>query len=307
MSSTTALDWFMNINRLSWDDLRVFLAVARAGNFSRAGRSLGMDHATVGRRVSALEFALETPVFERDRNGCRLNAQGRAMLDHVESIEASLLMLVDTLESGMPGPAGHVRIATMEGIASLYLSEQFARFKQTEPGISIELVTSSNDVRISQREADIFLSFFEPQGINLEVSQIGRFALHLYASADYLARHGTPGSAAALRDHKFVGYIDDLIQLDAVRWLDDAIAKPAINFYSSSMLAQMFAASAGAGIVMLPAFARAERFGLVPVLARHIEVHRDVWVSTHQYLRRVPRIRIVLAFLKKIFTTDFPS
>ncbi|RDV00943.1 LysR family transcriptional regulator [Trinickia dinghuensis] len=296
----------MNINRLSWDDLRVFLAVARTGNLSRAGRSLGMDHATVGRRVSALEFALETPVFERDRTGCRLNAQGRAMLEHVEAVEANLLTLADTLESGTPGPAGHVRIATMEGIASLYLSEQFAGFKQEEPRISIELVTSSNEVRISQREADIFLSFFEPRGTNLEVSRIGRFALNLYASSDYLSRHGTPCSVKALGNQVFVGYIDDLIQLEAVRWLDDAIANPAIDFYSSSMLSQMFAAAAGAGIVMLPAFAHAERFGLVPILKDRIEVHRDVWMSTHRYVRRVPRIRRVLAFLGEIFMRDFP-
>ncbi|TCF98601.1 LysR family transcriptional regulator [Paraburkholderia strydomiana] len=296
----------MNINRLSWDDLRVFLAVARAGSFSNAGRILGMDHATVGRRVSALEFAMETPLFERDRHGCRLNAHGRMILAHVEAIEANLLSLTDTLENGTPAPAGHVRVATMEGIASLYLSEQFARFKQVQPSITIELVTSSHDVRISQREADIFLSFFEPHGLNLEVSRIGRFPLHLYASADYLGRHGTPISVDALRNHAFVGYIDDLIQLDAVRWLDEAIAGPAIAFYSSSMLAQMFAAVAGAGIVMLPAFARAERFGLVPVLPQLIQVNRDVWVSTHQYLSRLPRIKIVLAFLKETFAAEFP-
>jgi DNA-binding transcriptional LysR family regulator len=79
-----------------------------------------------------------------------------------------------------------------------------------------------------------------------------------------------------------------------------------MSFYSSSMLAQMFAAADGAGIVMLPAFARAERFGLVRVLAPDIDVHRDVWVSTHQYLRRVPRIKAVLSFLTEIFNADFP-
>ncbi|MFP6560164.1 LysR substrate-binding domain-containing protein [Paraburkholderia sp. B3] len=297
----------MNINKLIWDDLRVFLAVARHGNLSRAGRSLGMDHATVGRRISALEFALETPVFERDRQGCRLNAQGREMLVHVEAVEASLLTLADTLENGAPGLAGHVRIATMEGIASLYLSEQLTRFRQTHPGIVIELITSSHDVRISQREADIFLGFFEPRGANVETRRIGRFPLHLYASAEYLERHGTPRSPDELHKHMFVGYIDDLIQLDAVRWLDETIDHPEINFYSSSMLAQMFAAAAGAGIVMLPAFARAERFGLVGVLQQDIHVHRDVWISTNQYLHRVPRIKAVLAYLGEIFAVDFPA
>ncbi|MBB2927901.1 LysR family transcriptional regulator [Paraburkholderia silvatlantica] len=296
----------VNINRLSWDDLRIFLAVARAGNLSKAGRLLGIDHATVGRRISALEFALETPVFERDRQGYRLNAQGREMLGLVEAVEANVLTLGDLLNGEQPGLAGHVRIATMEGIASLYLSEQFVDFKRRQPGITIELVTSSTDVRISHREADLFIGFFEPRGSNLEIRQVGRFTLHLYAHPDYLAQVGTPQTVDDLKRHRFVGYIDDLIQLDAVRWLDDAVHNPSIALHSTSMIAQMFAAAAGGGLVMLPAFSRAERFGLVPVLAGEITVARDVWMSSHQYLRRVPRIRAAAAFLIEIMERDYP-
>lgn len=163
------------------------------------------------------------------------------------------------------------------------------------------------DVRISHREADLFLGFFEPQGINLRIEKIGEFRLHLYAQADYLAEHGVPATLADLRDHRFVGYIDDLIQLDAVRWLDDAIVDPPIAFHSTSMLSQMFSAAAGGGIVMLPAFARAERFGLVQILTDHINVKRAVWMSSHQYLQRVPRIRAVASFLTEIMARDYPA
>jgi len=297
----------MNFNQLSWDDLRIFLIVARTGNLSKAGRQLGIDHSTVGRRISALEHALATPIFERDRLGYRLNTQGRDMLAHVEAIEASVLTLGDALESGEPGPAGHVRIATMEGIASLYLSEQFVTLKRVNPGLTVELVTSAHDVRISQREADLFLGFFQPSGTNLDVRKLGEFELRLYAHPDYLASEGTPSSLADLEAHTFVGYIADLIQLDAVRWLDEAIAHPHIGFYSSSMLAQMFSAAAGGGIVMLPLFARAERFGLQEVLSGHTNVRREIWLSSSQYLQRVPRIRAVVAFLSEIIARDHPS
>jgi len=305
-SSLTPLTPAMKLNQLSWDDLRIFLAVARTGNLSKAGRVLGIDHATVGRRISALEYALETPVFERDRQGYRLNAQGRDMLIHVEAVEASVLTLGDTLEGDDPGLVGTVRVATMEGIASLYLSEQFVELKRRHPGITIELVTSSADIRVSQREADLFLGFFEPRGANIQMDQIGQFPLYLYASARYLAEHGEPATVDELKQHRFVGYIADLIRLDAVRWLDDVIADPAIDFYSSSMLSQMFAAAAGAGIVMLPAFARAERFGLTQILGDRLDVRRNVWLSTHQYLRRVPRMRRVAAFLAEVFDRDYP-
>ncbi|MEI6001063.1 LysR family transcriptional regulator [Paraburkholderia bengalensis] len=296
----------MNLNRMDWNDLRVFLAVARAGNLSKAGRDLGMDHATVGRRISALEFALETPIFERDRQGYRLNEHGRAMLEYVEAAEANIMTLGDALDGNSPGLSGHVRVATMEGIASLYLSEQFVELRRRQPGITIELVTSSTSVRISHREADLFLGFFQPADTSLQIDKIGEFQLHLYASSGYLDAHGTPASVAELRNHSFVGYIDGLIQLDSVRWLEDAISDPPVVFHSSSMLAQMFSASAGGGIVMLPTFARAERFGLVQVLPGQIDVSRSIWMSSHQYIRRVPRIRAVASFLTDTLSRDYP-
>jgi DNA-binding transcriptional LysR family regulator len=296
----------MNLSQLSWSDLRVFLAVARTGNLSKAGRTLGIDHATVGRRISALEYALKTPVFERDRAGYRLNAQGRDILAYVEAIEANVLALGDTLNADPPGLSGHVRIATMEGIASLYLSEQFVELKRRHPSIAIELVTSPHDVQISHREADLFLGFFEPSGLNLEIKRIGQFPLHLYAHPDYLREYGVPESVADLQRHRFVGYIRDLIELEAVRWLDDVIVDPPIGFYSSSMLAQLFAAASGAGLVMLPAFSRAQRFGLVQVLEGQVDVRRDVYLSVHRYLLRVPRMQKVAAFLAETLGRDYP-
>jgi len=92
-----------------------------------------------------------------------------------------------------------------------------------------------------------------------------------------------------------------------VRWLDEATVHPHIGFYSSSMLAQMFSAAAGGGIVMLPLFARAERFGLQEVLAGHTHVRHEIWLSSSQYLQRVPRIRAVVAFLSEIIARDYPS
>jgi molybdate transport repressor ModE-like protein len=297
----------VNLNHLSWDDLRIFLSVARSGSLSKAGRQLGIDQSTVWRRISALEYSLRTPIFERDRSGYRLNEKGRDILANVEEIEASVMRLGDALESGELGPGGVVRIATMEGIASLYLSEQLVALQRLHPRIIVELATSAQDVRVSQRESDIFLGFFEPAGANLDVRKIGEFSLGLYAHPEYISEHGNPSSLDDLRIHRFVGYISDLISLDAVRWLEELISAPQVNFRSSSMLAQMFAASAGCGIVMLPAFARPERFGLVEVLSEQFDVRRELWISSHQYLRSVSRIQTVMNFVSHVIGRDYPE
>ncbi|MGS0985197.1 LysR family transcriptional regulator [Burkholderia glumae] len=297
----------VNVNRLNWNHLRVFLVLGRTGSLSQTGRLLGIDHATASRRISALEHDMGTPLFERDPTGYRLNAQGRSIFEHIESVEASVLAAASQLAGGEIAPSGTVRIATMEGIASLYLSEQFVRLKRTTPGIVIELVTSSRDVRVTHREADIFLGFFKPPGKNLHAVKIGEFSCHLYGSQDYFARRGTPTSVAELPEHEFAGYIDELIQLDIVRWLEEGVANPTYSFHSSSMLSQMFAAAAGAGLVMLPAFSRPERFGLYPVLLGEINVRREVWMSTLVNFQRVPSINVVLSFLTSTFARDYPA
>lgn len=264
-----------------------------------------MDHSTVGRRIAMLEHEIGTPLFDREASGYRINAKGLEIFSHVESMEASVLAISDQLIGGGRSLVGEVRIGTMEGIASLYLSEQFALLREELPEIVIELVTSTRDVRVSQREADIFLGFFRPDTENLRAEKVGEFSCHLYGGPAYFARHGVPESAESLSQHVFVGYIENLIQLDAVRWLEEGVPNPTMVYRSNSMISQMFAASAGAGLVMLPVFARPERFGLVPVLPDRIRVRRDVWMSTLRHFPRIPRINAILSFLTRIFAKDY--
>lgn len=157
---------------------------------------------------------------------------------------------------------------------------------------------------LERRIADVFLGFFKPHGKGLDAEHMGRFSLHLYAADSYLEQYGEPGNAQDLARHRFVGYIDDLIQIDAVRWLEDAVEKPNLVFQSSSMLAQMFAAAAGAGIVLLPSFADAQRFGLRRLLGDEIHVTRDLWLSVHRELRYVPRVKAAVSFLENLLLKD---
>lgn len=290
----------------NWNDLRIFLEVARAGTLSGAATKLKVDHSTISRHIAQLEAVINAPVFERDHQGFHITSKGRELLAHVEAMESGALAIAESLSGTSRVPSGSVRIATMEGIASLYLSRKFVTFKQLHPLIQIELVTSTQLVHVNQREADIFISFFPIDGKGLEVEAIGAFPLHLYASDSYLQRFGIPHTIADLSAHHFVSYVDDLIQLQTVRWLEEAIKNPVVTFHSSSMIAQMFAATEGGGIVMLPAFSDAERFGLRPILMDAIDVKRTVWMTVHRDRCYMPRIKAVQRFLKETLHHDFP-
>ncbi|VVP15729.1 HTH-type transcriptional regulator HdfR [Pseudomonas fluorescens] len=294
----------MAADQLNWDDLKIFLAVARTGNLVKAARKLRIDQSTVSRRITQLEYALGASLFERSHTGLALNGFGAELLESVQSMDTGFAALSATLDRQSSVLHGPVRIGTMEGIATLYLSSRLAAFHREYPAITVELVTSAQQLYVTHREADVFLGFFKPQGRGLDAEQMGRFSLHLYASDSYLEQQGVPEDVDALSQHKFVGYIDDLIQIDAVRWLEEVVSKPDLVFQSTSMLAQMFAAAAGVGIVLLPDFADAGRFGLRRVLGDEVRVTRDLWLSVHRELRYVPRIKAAVSFLENLLLKD---
>ena len=290
------------LDHLDWDDLKLFLRAVRSKSMTGASRILGVSHSTVSRRLSRLEYAVGAGLFERTRDGLVLTTVGMTVLRRAEEIELG----VNSLRSDMSSQSevsGTVRLATMEGIASLYLASQLTRLTSKYPDLVLELITSPQTVRVARREADLFLSFFKPQGKALVGECIGRFATRLYASPSYLEKYGIPEGKEDLQRHHFVGYIEELVQLEAVRWLEDFIPSPNLAFASNSMIAQMFAASGGAGIVALPEFALRVNTGLINVLP-DLQGHRDVWLSVHQDMANLSRIRVVSRFLKELMTSD---
>ncbi|WP_108469602.1 LysR family transcriptional regulator [Polynucleobacter difficilis] len=287
------------IEELDWDDLRIFLAVIRSGNLTQAAKTVHVDHSTISRRISRLELCLGGALFERRKDGLQKTLLAEQILPQVEAMEGGAVALRESL-SGCGGrePAGIVRVAMMEGIGSLYIARRLVGLSSAYPLLRIELVTSPQLVNVNRREADIFLSFFKPEGRGMESENIGLFALSLYGSEEYFAAHGKPKSLEELVNHKFLSYIDDLIQVDTVRWLDEVLPNPNIIFSSNSMLAQMAAASSGLGLVLLPRFAVANEPKLLPILTNQICVTRQLWLSVHADLRYSTRINAVFNYLK---------
>jgi DNA-binding transcriptional LysR family regulator len=158
-------------------------------------------------------------------------------------------------------------------------------------------------VDLSRNEADVFLSFFNPRAPGLTSKRVGSVAMHLYCSPAYARRRGTPQTLADLAEHDFVGYIEELLTIDAVRWLDDLVENPRMVFHSNSILAQCNAAIGGLGIVMLPTFVASAAHGLQRLFP-DLAVQRDVWLSVRTEQSHLRRIRTVTKFLSHIFEND---
>ncbi|MBY5748041.1 LysR family transcriptional regulator [Rhizobium leguminosarum] len=290
------------IDHLDWDDLKLFLIVVRCKSMTAAARELKISHSTVSRRLARLEYTVGSALVERTKDGLLLTSAGLVTMRRAEEIENGVNALRSDV-SNRDEIRGTVRLATMEGIATLYLSERLVELSSRHPDLDLELVTSPQTVRVARREADLFLSFFKPHGTSLDSQLIGRFKTGLFASQAYLERNGVPSQAADLSEHRFVGYIEELIQLESVLWLEELVPTPKIAFSSNSMMSQMFAASAGAGIVALPKFALSLNLGLVPVLDE-LSGEREIWMSAHQDLAYLSRVRAVKQFVKELVRRD---
>lgn len=288
-----------------WNDLTFFLELARHGRLMPAARRLKVDNTTVSRRIAELERDLDTKLFQRCSDGFLLTEAGHKLFVVAEGIEQKMLSVPDLL--GLPDgaePAGRVRVASMEGIAAFYLSAKFAELAAATPGLVVELVTERHLINLTKREADISVSFVPPQGPRLRVRRAGEFRLALFASERYLTARGSPRTRADLNDHDFVDYVDDLVAIEPVHWLLEVLKPANVVFRSTSMAAQQTAVASGAGIALLPLFSAKTNPALVPVLPDEIVVRRKLYLSVHEDIEHVGRVRAVTRFLSDLFIRE---
>lgn len=288
------------LSRFDWGDIALFLALVRHRSLSHAARALSLTHSTVGRRIKALETALGTKLFERTPSGFLLTDRGEVLLREAEGIEAHISQIATTFSGETAEISGTIRVATMEALGSLYLAPRLLDLYERHPSINVELVTASHWINLSKREADVLISFPRPQGHRLSSEKIGEFALFLYASKDYLDRHGRPKTIEDLADHKFIDYIEELVMIPAVRWLSDVLRDQNVVFRSTSLVAQYHATAGGLGISMQPTFVADQDPRLERILGDRLCVKRDFWLSIHDDLAHIPRVRYVHDFLKKL-------
>lgn len=289
--------------RFDWQDVLAFLELSRQGQLVDAAERLGVNYTTVGRRVRELEAALKCKLFRRTPAGFVLTDAGQKILRHAEEMEAAANAVSRTVGLAESVPSGPVRVATMEGIGSYYFSPRLHLLHEANPALQVELVTAPRWINLSKREADIFISFAKPSERRLSVSRIGEFGIFLYASSAYLRRRGEPASLAETEGHDFVDYIDDLIEISAVRWLHDVATPRRVVFRSNSLVAQYKSASSGLGIAMLPSFVAQHNPDLRRILPE-VGVKRDVWLSVHSDLAHIGRVQAVARFIAGLLERD---
>lgn len=275
-----------------WDDLRLFLAVARAESLSGAGRRLKLDAATLGRRIARLEERMAVRLFAKGPQGYALTEAGTRLVPHAEAAEQALAAAAEDLRAGASGLSGQVRIGAPDGCATFVLPQVVAQIAADHPGLEVQIVALPRVFNLSKREADMAIAVSPPAAGRLMVQKLTDYHLHLAASRDYLAGAPPIRSRADLGAQRFVGYIPDMIFDKELDYLAEAGGEAA-RLASNSVAVQLAWVRQGAGIAVVHDFALPSAPELVRVLPGEVRLTRAFWLIRHADDRRVGRLNRV--------------
>ena len=280
--------------RFEWDDLHFFLGVCRHKTVSAAGQQLGVDHATVSRRISRLEHALNTKLFEHRPTGFVPTSAGIRLRRMAEVVEASIHACEAELSDADAALEGVVRIGAPDCFAACFLGPRLAAFSKAHPKLHIDLLSTTSSSSVSQREVDILVGSTLPIEGRLISRKLTDYHAGLFASQDYLHRHPPIHSTEDVSSNGY-GYICDL---DAIYSDQNEFALGShAKFRSSNVLPLLQAVKEGQAIAVLPSYIAYQDDALVPVLPAEINFRRSLYVLTHEDNKNLSRVRTVSDFI----------
>ena len=272
-----------------WDDMKIFLAVAREESLSGAGRVLRLDPATVGRRIARLEQAMDTPLFVKSPQGYALSAAGDRLLSHAEAAEQAMRAASEALSGPSGSLSGQIRIGAPDGCANYLLPRVCAQISEENPDLDIQIVALPRVVNLSRREADMAITVSAPTAGQLLVQKITDYRLHLVASRRYLRDNPPVETVADLRGRRMIGYIPDMI-FDAELDYLTALGVERVPLASNSVPVQLKLVVHGAGLCVAHDFCLPAHRPLRKVLADQIGLTRSFYLVRHQGDQRSERL-----------------
>ncbi len=286
---------------MDWDKLRVFHAVAEAGSFTHAGDTLNLSQSAVSRQISALEEALQVPLFHRHARGLILTEQGEALNRTVREVFAKLAITEALLTESREKPAGRLKVTTTVSFGAYWLARRLQAFLEAYPDVSITLLLDDADLDLAMREADVAIRMHPPKQPDLVQRHLMTIEWQIYASPEYLKKHGVPQRAEDLDAHKLILFGDYRPPVSDINWLAEAGRRPGSPRRAllevNNAHAVLLAIRSGLGIGSVPDFMSPETQDLVRVLPELKSPKIDVFFVYPEELRNSKRVAVFRDFL----------
>ncbi|MFK7745646.1 MAG: LysR family transcriptional regulator [Roseobacter sp.] len=273
----------------NWDDLRLFLTVAREQSLSAAGKVLRLDPATLGRRMGRLEAALQATLFAKSPQGYALTEAGQSLFERAEQAERAMRGAVADLPAPSDKLQGQIRIGAPDGAANYLLPQVCADLARANPELDLQIVALPRVFNLSRREADMAIGVSAPTAGRLVVQKVTDYQLHLAAATDYLQKHPPLRTAADLAQHRMVGYIPDMIFDRELDYLAD-LGVSRVPLASNSVSVQLNFIRQGGGIGVVHDFALPSVSGVQKILNDDVHLSRAFYLIRHEDDRRNARL-----------------
>ncbi|MDP2561449.1 LysR family transcriptional regulator [Psychrobium sp. 1_MG-2023] len=290
---------------MNWDDLKIFLEVARTETLQSASGRLKIDSSTVSRRIHKLEKDLKTQLFSRGAAGHSLTPHGEKLFNAALEIEQKTESAMEILQGKNLQQTGDVRVGTTDAFGNFFIAGQLASFFKQYPNINVDLLPLQRFVKLTQHEADIAITIEKPTNPALVVSKLCDYRLKMYASREYLIKHPAIKTLDDLDNHPLIGYVDDLIFSDQLCYLDRFLAHKKqghrrATLRSTSVIAQASAVKSGAGLAILPCFLADSYDNLIPILNDEIDIVRHFWIAASSERMALLRVQTLWRHLQDI-------
>ena len=283
-------------NPMEWDQIRVFLAAFDAGSTVGAARKLGLHQSTVSRQLSALEDELGFRLFDRVPGGLVPTTAALDAIPAAEAMRDAARRFTMELQDRDQRIAGTVRVAVFTELARVLIIPKLPELVREHPGLSIELVESTQVADLARREADIAVRLVPPQSGDLVYKRVGSFRFGVYVSKH--ARDFDPERPPPLEALDWIRWDESLSFLAEARWQRQVAPTAEVVLTSTDQGTILEAVEAGLGAAVLPVPLARLRPALVEIHPRSVsDLQQAVYLVTHRALRRLPRYDVTWSFI----------
>ena len=288
----------------NWNDLESFLILSRKGKLNLTSKELRIESSTISRRLLRLEEKLGIKLFFRSNNKYILTDDGHRLLPNAEKIESEILSINENFSNKDVNLTGKIRISVPEGLGIDIFTKHLKDFYDSYGELQIELLADSRARSLSNREIDISVTLSRPKRGKLISWKLSDYAIQLYCSNKYFEKNHKIKCIEDFKEHKFISYIDDLVDFPELKYLQDSFKNLKIVFKSNSLQAQLNAVKKGIGIAFLHNFIAKKDKDLIPILPTKIKILREYWIVVHEDLLNLKRIRVVVDFISKVMNHE---
>ena len=288
----------------NWNDLESFIILSRSGKLNLAAKKLKIEPTTISRRILRLEEKLNVKLFYRSNNQYILTDDGTRLIIFAEKIESEILSINEEFTNKNVNLTGVVRISLPEGLGIEIFTKYLKEFYKEHRDLEIELLADTKARSLSNKEVDISITLSRPKRGKLVSWKLSDYVIQLYGSKEYFTKNKMIDNLENLTGHKFISYVDDLVDYPELNYLHDSFNNIKILFRSNNLQAQLNAVKEGIGIALLHNFIAKKEKNLIPILPKKIKITREYWIVIHEDLINIKRIRVVVDFISRVMKLE---